>query len=118
MKEYKWFLVDNNEHCIEQFAVTPTKDRNSSNENESGYWYSLFDAKVQLFSFMLESTKAIEAIEGNKGNKGREGNVSYAKPREVGTYGNLLRQKSCTQKPVAPDPKWDSGSRQRFSVNV
>jgi hypothetical protein len=38
--------------------------------------------------------------------------------RAANTYGILLRIKSCTQRPVDPEPYVDRGSRQRLSLKV
>jgi hypothetical protein len=35
--------------------------------------------------------------------------------RQPSTYGNLLKMKSWTQRPVDPDPYVDLGSKQKFS---
>mmetsp|Transcript_15060 Transcript_15060/g.41695 ORF Transcript_15060/g.41695 Transcript_15060/m.41695 type:complete len:85 (+) Transcript_15060:935-1189(+) len=37
---------------------------------------------------------------------------------KAGTYGIFDKQKSCTHSPVDPEPKLDSGSKQRLSAMV
>ena len=87
MQEDKRFLVNDNEECINQLAV-----------------YVYVRQKMRC-----NGGRQTTPVEGRKNQR------KAIRPAKS-TYGNLLRQNICTQNPVGPDPKCDSGSKQRLPV--